>query len=458
MRIALPVTLLAVLLVLLAETALAAREPSDRELPYDAHFAARFLPERGYVQASIEIGQPDDRLRVLDLNAPEERYSRFRGDGTITRDGERLIWEIPSGGGRLEYRVKVERQRRNGAYDSRMTERWAVLRLDNLFPAARATGSPRAVSRSVLHLTGPEGWSFETPYGKAREPVEVKQRRRFTRPAGWMAGGDIGVRRTVIAGRDVAIAGPRGENFRRMDMLAFLHWTVPELARVVPSLPGQFVIVAGTHDMWRGGLSGPASLYIHPGRPLLSGNSTSTLLHELIHVAMAGTGDPGDDWIVEGARRVLQPGGPAAQRRHRRRALRARAQLEGTVGEPQERQARRSLLWPPHGARSDPVPRPRRGVRGRRQSPRHSGGRPVRRRCGESPAPGQAGRSGAGRTVGGARTGVAGGAPAGRRLEPVRNREGVVLVFCQVVDDAALAGMDLIALPPQGWDPKTSHW
>jgi predicted metalloprotease with PDZ domain len=52
--------------------------------------------------------------------------------------------------------------------------------------------------------------------------------------------------------------------------------------------------------MWRGGLSAPSSLYIHAGRPLISENGTSTLLHEVMHVALRIQAAPGYDWIVEG--------------------------------------------------------------------------------------------------------------------------------------------------------------
>jgi predicted metalloprotease with PDZ domain len=52
--------------------------------------------------------------------------------------------------------------------------------------------------------------------------------------------------------------------------------------------------------MWRGGLSGPSSVFVHSDRPLISENRTSTLLHELVHVAMGIRGDEESDWIVEG--------------------------------------------------------------------------------------------------------------------------------------------------------------
>ena len=42
------------------------------------------------------------------------------------------------------------------------------------------------------------------------------------------------------------------------------------------------------------------ALFIHADRPLLSENATSTLLHELIHIALGNGADSGADWIVEG--------------------------------------------------------------------------------------------------------------------------------------------------------------
>jgi predicted metalloprotease with PDZ domain len=52
--------------------------------------------------------------------------------------------------------------------------------------------------------------------------------------------------------------------------------------------------------MWRGGLSGPNSLYIHADRPLISENATSTLLHEVMHSVLRQSAASGYDWIVEG--------------------------------------------------------------------------------------------------------------------------------------------------------------
>ena len=45
---------------------------------------------------------------------------------------------------------------------------------------------------------------------------------------------------------------------------------------------------------------GPASVFLHADRPLISENGTSTLLHELVHVAMGAHAQRGSDWVVEG--------------------------------------------------------------------------------------------------------------------------------------------------------------
>jgi hypothetical protein len=65
-------------------------------------------------------------------------------------------------------------------------------------------------------------------------------------------------------------------------------------------MPAKLLIVGADDSMWRGGLSGPGSLYLHPDRPLISENGTSTLVHEMVHVAAGIRGERGDDWIAEG--------------------------------------------------------------------------------------------------------------------------------------------------------------
>ncbi|MEQ8858781.1 MAG: hypothetical protein RIC56_09050 [Pseudomonadales bacterium] len=280
-------------------SACAAASAASRDYALD--YRARFLPDEGVAAATVRVRQRRPGLTLLDFNAPEARYRDFAGDGGIERDGDRLIWTVPAAGGELRYRVTVD-HKRGGAYDSRLTEAWAITRLDELFPPVRSRSWVGAEATTTLHLEGPPGWSFETAYGPVHEGgVRVDtDGRRFDRPLGWLAAGQLGIRRTQIGERRIAIAGPRDQQFRRLDALTFLRWTLPELARVAPTLPARLLVVSGSRDMWRGALSGPASLYIHPDRPLVSGNATSTMVHELMHVATEEPPAAGDDWIVEG--------------------------------------------------------------------------------------------------------------------------------------------------------------
>jgi predicted metalloprotease with PDZ domain len=85
-----------------------------------------------------------------------------------------------------------------------------------------------------------------------------------------------------------------------MDMLALLNWTLPELTALLPEPLTRLTIVSAGSPMWRGGLSAPASIYIHKDRPLISENATSTLLHEVVHTAMSIRTNEGSDWIAEG--------------------------------------------------------------------------------------------------------------------------------------------------------------
>jgi hypothetical protein len=110
---------------------------------------------------------------------------------------------------------------------------------------------------------------------------------------------------------------------RRLDIISFLNWTLPDLVNVFQGLQDRILIVGARDEMWRGGLSGPSSVYLHTERPLISENATSTLLHEMVHVAVGpGTGSR-DDWIIEGlaeyySLEVLRRSGGISQKRFER--------------------------------------------------------------------------------------------------------------------------------------------
>lgn len=291
---------------------------------YEVLYTATVDPSDATALISLDLIQPRDLVRELRFRTDSERHGDFEGDGEIETDGRYVRWTPPESGGRITWTVSLTSRRGNGGYDGMITPGWAVLRGDDLVPPVytRSLKGARAMTRLRFEL--PNGWSSITPYRKSDsgDYLVVHPDRNFNRPTGWMALGDIGVRWATISDIQVAVAGPVGQGLRRQDILAFLRWTLPTLRDIFPGMSDRLLVVGAGDPMWRGGLSGPASLYIHADRPLISENGTSTLLHELVHVATSMRAAPGADWIVEGlaeyyALEALVRSGTTSPRRHR---------------------------------------------------------------------------------------------------------------------------------------------
>ncbi len=295
-----------------------------QERVYEVHYLVTVDPASHSASVRMTLDQPSDFVREMRFRVDPERHTAFEGDGTLTPDGDYLRWVPPQTGGQISWRAVLESQRRNGAYDGMLGDEWAVFRGDDLVPPASTRSLKGARSRARLEFELPRGWSSITPYRKADsgEYLVAHPNRNFDRPTGWMALGNIGVRWATIADTQVAVAGPVGQGMRRQDILAFLRWTLPTFVSIFPDLEDRLLIVGAGDPMWRGGLSGPASLFLHADRPLISENGTSTLLHELVHVATSMSAARGSDWIVEGlaeyyALEVLVRSGTTSPRRHR---------------------------------------------------------------------------------------------------------------------------------------------
>jgi len=277
--------------------------PTGSDLVYGLDYQASFLPEQGVVGMTLTVKQPSHLLRRVRFKFDPARYRDFAGDGEILVDGNELSWRPPVHGGVLSYSVVLNHRRKSGGFDSLMEDDWAVFRGDDLLPPAMITARKGASSRARLQLSGPENWSFISAYPDDKHDpgwsVVSWPGRKFDRPVGWMAAGWLGVRRGQIAGVKVAVAGPIKQGVRHLDILAFLRWNLPVLMGIFPGFPKRLLVVSAGDPMWRGGLSGPRSLYIHADRPLISGNGTSTLLHELVHVAQGYRAAKNEDWIVE---------------------------------------------------------------------------------------------------------------------------------------------------------------
>lgn len=289
--------LLVVAFALLSAPVLAARPE------FAVDYRVAFEPDDGTAHVVIATAPIDGRLIRLTTRLDPDRYTGLKAEGTLERDGDKVVWSPPRKGGTLQYRVRVDHRRRGDGFDARMTDDFALLRGDDLVPPLQSIVTRGADARARLRFALPKGWSIETPYSRSRDGssyVIVDPERRFDRPEGWLLAGKLGVRRERVAGMRVAVAAPRGAGVHRSDLLAFVNALGPQMQKAFGELPPRLLLVQAGDPMWRGGLSGPRSLYLHADRPLLSGNGTSTPAHELVHVVTRLRGAQHDDWIVEG--------------------------------------------------------------------------------------------------------------------------------------------------------------
>ena len=290
----------------------------------------------GGAWVEMKLSQSSHLLREVNMRAPAEKISAPGGDGEISLADERLIWIPPPGGGSLRWFALIDHHRDGGSFDAHITADWAIFRAEDVIPQAATRALRDATSETTLSFNLPAGWSSQTEYFGRNHSYRISNpKRRFDRPAGWIILGDIGVRYDRIAGLRVNVAAPTNQGMRRNDILALLNWTLPEVLRIVPDFPKRLTIVGAGDPMWRGGLSGPQSLFIHADRPLISENGTSTLLHEIMHIALGSSAEEGMDWIIEGLAEyysltILHRSGTISDRRFAA-AIRKQAQWGSSV-------------------------------------------------------------------------------------------------------------------------------
>jgi len=290
--------LVAALLCVLAWASSAPAKERRWEVLYDV----RIVPTEGLAHVAIRLDGYASLVRWIRFRIDPERQSNFEGDGDIDVRAPHVTWKPPVTGGTLRYEFRIDHLRDAARYDARVTERWALFRGDDLVPPARVDTVDGAPSESRLQFRLPKGWRVAAPYERRRDGVFVidHPHRTFDRPTGWIVAGRLGILRERIAGTHVAIAGPTGQGLRRHDTLAILRWTLPTLRDIVGELPERLLVVGAGDPMWRGGLSGPSSLFVHADRPLISRDLTSPILHEAVHTITRSRAGNDGDWIVEG--------------------------------------------------------------------------------------------------------------------------------------------------------------
>ena len=297
-------------------------QASDGAPVYDLEYRVRMDTARRGAELRLRLRQPGAYLRELDMPTRGGDLADFAGDGDLAVADGRVTWRPPAAGGTLSWFARLEHRRGETHYDAWVAPDWALFRGEDIAPSGVTRTLRGARSRTRLVFDLPPGWSSVTPYRGESDAYPLHHpQRRFVTPTGWMVLGNIGVRNERIAERLVKVAGPTGHGVRRMDILALLRWSLPDVVRLIPDFPERLTIVSAGEPMWRGALSGPQSMYMHAERPLISENGTSPLLHEVMHVGLALSGEHGTDWIVEGiaeyySLELLRRTGTISEERH----------------------------------------------------------------------------------------------------------------------------------------------
>jgi hypothetical protein len=291
---------------------------------YRMDFKIRLDPSAGGAFVTLTVSQPRRFLRKIVMQADPLFFSQFDGDGGVQVEDGQITWEPATNGGQLKWFAKIDHHRDGDLYDAYINHDWSIFRGDDVIPAATTRAIKGARSDTFLSFQMPSGWSALTEYAKRKNIYQVTNpERRFVTPTGWMLAGKIGTRTAAIAGIRVTVGAPMHQSVRRLDLMAFLNWTLPEVLRLLPDFPSRLTIVSAREPMWRGGLSARQSFFLHGDRPLISENGSSAPLHEIMHVGLGIKAAAGADWIVEGLAEyysieILRRTGTLGKSRHQR--------------------------------------------------------------------------------------------------------------------------------------------
>ncbi|MCH7502799.1 MAG: hypothetical protein IIA10_05545 [Proteobacteria bacterium] len=200
-------------------------------MKYQIEYSARPDPDAGLVEVELRLRQPANLLRELRFRFDPERIFGFEADGDFSADASLARWNPPDDGGSLRWHVRIAHRRGDNGYDAWLDGEWGLFRAEDIIPRATTRTRKGATSETRLNFELPRDWSVISQYSgrDGQYSIDIPDR-RFDQPSGWIVMGRLGVRRDTISGVRIAIAGPVGNAVRRLDMLALLNWTLPELA------------------------------------------------------------------------------------------------------------------------------------------------------------------------------------------------------------------------------------
>ncbi|MBC3257181.1 hypothetical protein HU733_16900 [Pseudomonas paralactis] len=269
----------------------------------DLDYHVKLLPQSEQAEVRVSLVQ-GSAVRSLDFDLGRSGdYSDFKADGQWQVTGSRGVWQPSADKASLTYRVRLTHARKPGTYDTRVTPNWALLRGEDLVPAARLDQQDgiELVSRLMFEL--PAGWkSVETAWpriGKNKFRIDNVSR-LFDRPTGWMLAGNLGSRRLRLGETDVTVASPKGQGMRRMDVLTLLTFVWPQVDAAFPRHPAKLLIVGASDPMRRGAYSLRDSIYLNSRTPLVGENGSSPLLREVVQAIGRFNDHDSSDWISEG--------------------------------------------------------------------------------------------------------------------------------------------------------------
>ena len=205
----------------------------DDSLVYDVHYQLEPAGDN-QIDVSMTVRQPRDLLREVRFGRGAD-ISNVRVDGEPLEPGDPVIWQPGPRGGTISWSVALSSERNGNGYDAWLEEDWGIFRAEDVIPRAATRSIRGARSNTSMAFDLPADWTLVTPYAADDDgQFQIdKPYRNFDQPDGWIAVGQLGIRRDIIAGMRVAVAGPTGQSVGRMEVLAMLNWTMPELKRAL---------------------------------------------------------------------------------------------------------------------------------------------------------------------------------------------------------------------------------
>ena len=280
---------------------------------YDLAYDARFSPNERTARVTVRIGGAERGPRARGALRASTRSAT--ATSTATASSSREADSVDLAAARRRRRAPLHVPHRSPARRAELRralrrELGALPRRRPRAARARAREVAGALARARLRLRLPDGWSRGGALrAAARRPLRRREPAAPLRPPDGLAPARA-PRRAARADRRRARRGGGARRARACaarTLLALLRWTLPTLRKILGALPGRLLVVGAGDPMWRGGLSGPGSVFLHADRPLITNDLTSPLLHELVHATLGIRVGPGRRLGGRGAGRALLP-------------------------------------------------------------------------------------------------------------------------------------------------------